>query len=44
MYYSVNTSLLSISTDGEIENMKPAEKAIVRNYAIDVDTICSSAL
>ena len=28
MYYSVNTFLLSISTDGELENLKPVEKAL----------------
>ena len=28
MYYSVNTSLLSISIDGELENFKPTEKAL----------------
>ena len=29
MYYSVNTSLLSISTNGELEKLKPAEKALI---------------
>ena len=28
MYYSVYISLLSISTDGELEYLKPAEKAL----------------
>ena len=28
MYYSVNISLLSISTDDELEDLKPVEKAL----------------
>ena len=29
MYYSVNISLLLVSTDGELEDLKPAEKALI---------------